>query len=111
MERNPNPNNLPAELNRTSCTGSAVCLVTGVLMSSYFNRIIQSGKNPHSQTDEFPIACLMEGRLYLGSHAGPRESFPSGWSLQQEEWLYCSLWVCFSTALTQVLALPEPRLR
>ena len=37
MERNPNPNNLPVELNRTSLyLGLLFVFVTGVLMSSYF---------------------------------------------------------------------------
>ena len=38
MERNPNPNNLPVELNRTSLyLGLLFVFVTGVLMSSYFS--------------------------------------------------------------------------
>ena len=37
MQRNPNPNNLPVELNRTSLyLGLLFVFVTGVLMSSYF---------------------------------------------------------------------------
>ena len=37
MERNPNPNNLPVELNRTSLyLGLLVGFTTGILFSSYF---------------------------------------------------------------------------
>ena len=37
MDRNPNPNNLPVELNRTSLyLGLLLVFVTGVLFSSYF---------------------------------------------------------------------------
>ena len=37
MERNPNPNNLPVELNRPSLyLGLLVVFTTGVLFSSYF---------------------------------------------------------------------------
>ena len=37
MERNPNPNNLPVELNRTSLyLGLLVVFSTGSLFSSYF---------------------------------------------------------------------------
>ena len=37
MERNPNPNSLPVELNRTSMfLGLLLVFVTGVLFSSYF---------------------------------------------------------------------------
>ena len=31
----------------------------------------------------------------------------SGWWLQPEEWPFCSLWVCSSTAPTPVLVLPD----
>ena len=37
MERNPNPNNLPVELTRTSLyLGLLLVFTTGVLFSSYF---------------------------------------------------------------------------
>lgn len=37
MERNPNPNRQPVELNRTSLYfGLLLCAVMGVLFSSYF---------------------------------------------------------------------------
>ena len=37
MDRNPNPNTLPVELNRTSLyLGLLLVFVTGVLFSSYF---------------------------------------------------------------------------
>ena len=37
MERNPNPNNLPVELNRTSLyLALLLVFTTGVLFSSYF---------------------------------------------------------------------------
>ena len=37
MERNPNPNNLPVELNRTSLyLGLLLVFVIGVLFTSYF---------------------------------------------------------------------------
>ena len=37
MQRNPNPNQLPVELNRTSLyLGLLFVFVTGVLFSSYF---------------------------------------------------------------------------
>jgi photosystem II PsbL protein len=37
MERNPNPNNLPGELNRTRLyLGLLLVFTTGVLFSSYF---------------------------------------------------------------------------
>ena len=37
MDRNPNPNNLQVELNRTSLyLGLLLVFVTGVLFSSYF---------------------------------------------------------------------------
>ena len=37
MDRNPNPNNLPVELYRTSLyVGLLLVFVTGVLFSSYF---------------------------------------------------------------------------
>jgi photosystem II PsbL protein len=37
MERNPNPNQLPVELNRTSLfLGLLIVFVTGILFSSYF---------------------------------------------------------------------------
>ena len=37
MDRNPTPNNLPVELNRTSLyLGLLLVFVTGVLFSSYF---------------------------------------------------------------------------
>ena len=37
MERNPNPNNHPVELNRTSLyLGLLLVFTTGVLVSSYF---------------------------------------------------------------------------
>ena len=37
MERNPNPNSLPVELNRTSLyLGLLVVFTTGILFSSYF---------------------------------------------------------------------------
>jgi len=37
MERNPNPNNLPVELNRASLyLGLLVVFTTGILFSSYF---------------------------------------------------------------------------
>ena len=37
MQRNPNPNNLPVELNRTSLSlGLLFVFVTGILFSSYF---------------------------------------------------------------------------
>ena len=37
MERNPNPSNLPVELNRTSLyLGLLVVFTTGILFSSYF---------------------------------------------------------------------------
>ncbi|MCX5952441.1 MAG: photosystem II reaction center protein L [Cyanobacteria bacterium] len=37
MQRNPNPNQLPVELNRTSLfLGLLIVFVTGILFSSYF---------------------------------------------------------------------------
>ncbi|MCX5950164.1 MAG: photosystem II reaction center protein L [Cyanobacteria bacterium] len=37
MQRNPNPNQLPVELNRTSLyLGMLIVFVTGILFSSYF---------------------------------------------------------------------------
>ena len=37
MQRNPNPNQLPVELNRTSLIlGLLLVFVTGILFSSYF---------------------------------------------------------------------------
>ena len=45
MERNPNPNNLPVELNRTSLyLGLLFVFVTGVLMSSYLVDLVLQGQ-------------------------------------------------------------------
>ena len=60
MERNPNPNNLPVELNRTSLyLGLLFVFVTGVLVSAISSTdYSMSGKKSPIPTVEFPIAIL-----------------------------------------------------
>ena len=79
MQRNPNPNNLPVELNRTSLyLGLLFVFVTGVLMSSYFSTEVRpmSGKKSPSPMVEFLTAFLMAVLQCPGAPAGPKAFCP-----------------------------------
>ena len=56
------------------------------------------------------IVFLMVAPLFRGVPAGLKAFYLSGLLPRQVEWLFCSWWVCFSMAPTQVLDQPDQSL-